>query len=130
VTLNLSDPDSLSVDDKGDLVLVSQADSELIIIANPGTPQQKVSRIPVGTQLDDTVWATSTHGSLLVSDGSTGATYWVKSDNFAVGTIYTEMPDDSGVASALGTVDPSTGIITPFAIGFGKPTGMLFVPAS
>lgn len=129
VTLNLTDPDSLSADDKGDLVLVSQGDSELIIIANPG-PQQKVSRIPVGTQLDDTVWATSTHGSLLVSDGTTGNTYWVKSDNFVAGTIYTETPNDSGVAGVLATVDPSTGIITPFAVGFGKPTGMLFVPGA
>jgi len=130
VTLNLTDPDSLSTDNKGNLVLVSQGDSELIMIGNPGTAQQTVSRIPVGTQLDDTVWATSTHGSLLVADGTTGKTYWVKSDNFVVGSIYTQMPNDSGVAGALGTVDPTTGTITPFAIGFGKPTGMVFVPAA
>jgi sugar lactone lactonase YvrE len=130
VTLNLTDPDSLSVDAKGNLVLVGQADSQLITIANPGTAQQTVSVLPVGTQLDDTVWATSTHGSLLVSDGTTGQTYWVKSDNFVVGTIYTETPNDSGVAGVLATVDPATGIITPFALGFGKPTGMLFVPGA
>jgi len=129
VTLNLTDPDSLTTDDKGDLVLVSQGDSELIIISNPGTAQ-KVSVIPVGTQLDDTVWATSAKGSLLVSDGTTGNTYWVKSDTFVAGTIFTETPNDSGVAGMLATVDPATGILTPFAIGFGKPTGMLFVPAS
>jgi hypothetical protein len=130
VTLNLTDPDSLTTDDKGNLVLVSQGDSELITIANPGTAKQTVSVLPVGTQLDDTVWATSTHGSLLVSDGTTGNTYWVKSDNFVVGGIYTETPNDSGVAGVLGTVDPATGIVTPFALGFGKPTGMVFVPAS
>jgi sugar lactone lactonase YvrE len=130
VTLNLTDPDSLTTDDKGNLVLVSQGDSELITIANPGTPKQTVTRLPVGTQLDDTVWATSAKGSLLVSDGKTGNTYWVKSNNFVVGGIYTETPDDSGVVGMLGMVDPATGLITPFAIGFGKPTGMLFVPAS
>ena len=130
VTLNLTDPDSLSTDNKGNLVLVSQADAALIMIGNPSTAQQTVSRIPVGTQLDDTVWATSASGSLLVSDGKTGQTYWIKSDKFVPGTIYTEMPSDSGVAGTLGTVDPSTGIITPIAIGFGSPTGMLFVPAS
>jgi len=27
-------------------------------------------------------------------------------------------------------VGPATGYITPFAIGFGKATGMIFVPAS
>jgi sugar lactone lactonase YvrE len=130
VTLNLTDPDSLSTDGKGNLVLVSQADSALIIISHPGTSQQSVSRIPVGTQLDDTVWATSTHGRLLVSDSKTGNTYWIRSNQFTLGTIYTETPSDSGVAGALGTVAPSTGIITPFAIGFGSPSGMLFVPDS
>jgi len=130
VTLNLTDPDSLSVDDKGNLVLVSQGDSELITIANPGTAKQTVTVLPVGTQLDDTVWATSTSGSLLVADGKTGNTYWVKSNSFVVGTIYTQTPDDSGVAGVLGTVDPATGTVTPFAVGFGKPTGMVFVPAA
>lgn len=33
VTLNLTDPDSLSTDGKGDLVLVSHGDSEIITIA-------------------------------------------------------------------------------------------------
>jgi len=130
VTLNLTDPDSLTTDGKGDLVLVSQADSALVIISSPGTAQQSVSRIPVGTQLDDTVWATSTHGRLLVSDAVTGNTYWIQPTHFVTKTIYTEMPNDSGVGSAVGVVDPSTGFITPIAIGFGSPSGMLFVPNS
>lgn len=129
VTLNLTDPDSLSTDGKGDLVLVSQADSELIMISHPGTAQQSVSRLSVGTQLDDTVWATSREGRLLVSDGA-GNTYWVSSTRFVPGTIYTELPSDSGVAGALGIVNPSTGIISPIAIGFSSPTGMLFVSDS
>ncbi len=45
-------------------------------------------------------------------------------------TIYTETPNDSGVAGVLATVDPATGILTPFAVGLGKPTGMVFVPGS
>jgi hypothetical protein len=69
VTLNLTGLDSLSVDSKGQLVLVSQADSELVFIKNPGTPRQSVSRTLVGNQLDDTVWSTSDHGRLLVTDG-------------------------------------------------------------
>jgi hypothetical protein len=72
VTLNLTDPDSLSTDGKGSLVLVSQADSEIITISNPGTATQAVSRLPVGDQLDDTVYP-SGMGRLLVVDagGST-----------------------------------------------------------
>jgi hypothetical protein len=56
VGLTLTDPDSTSVDNKGQLVLVSQGDSELIFINQPGTPQQAVSKLSVGTQLEDTVW--------------------------------------------------------------------------
>ena len=130
VTLNVVDPDSLSTDGKGDLVLVGQADSELIIISNPGTAQQSVSRIPVGTQLDDTVWATSAQGRLLVADGASGQTYWIQPTHFTPGTIFTETPSDSGVAGLVGTVDPATGIVTPIIVGFGSPTGMLFVPNS
>ena len=128
VTLNLTDPDSLSTDGKGDLVLVSQGDSELIVISNPGTAQQSVSRIPVGTQLDDTVWATSAHGRLLVTDGPSGNTYWIRPTSISTGTIFTELPSDSGVANAVAVVDPATGIVTPVIIGFSSPTGMLFVP--
>jgi hypothetical protein len=54
-SLNLVDPDSLSVDTKGDLVLVDQAGNDIVSISDPGTPQQRVSRTPVGSQLDDTV---------------------------------------------------------------------------
>ena len=128
VTLNLTDPDSLSTDGKGDLVLVSQADSELVIMSHPGTSQQSVSVIPEGTQLDDTVWTTN-DGRLLVSDGKTGKTFWVQY-SFKSGTIYTEAPSDSGVAGFVGTVDPATGIITPVIIGLVHPTGMIFVPES
>lgn len=129
VTLNLTDPDSLSVDSKGQLVLVSQGDSELVFIKNPGTPQQTVSRTLVGNQLDDTVWSTSDHGRLLVTDGTSNAIYWLHVDSTA-GTIYTQAPDDSGVVGFVGTVDLTTGFIRPGMIGFGKATGMAFIPDS
>ena len=130
VTLNEVDPDSLTVDTKGNLVLINQAGNEIVLISNPGTPQQQVSRIPVGTQLDDTVWATSPKGRLLVVDGGTNNTYWITVPQFVPGSIYTETPNDSGVSGFVGVVDPTTGIVTPVAIGFSKATGMLFVPNS
>lgn len=128
VTLNLTDPDSLTTNGHGDLVLVSQGDSELVIISNPGTSTQSVSRIPVGTQLEDTVWAPSTPGRLLVVDGG-GSTFWVRAQ-FQVGGIYTESPSDSGVGGFVGSVDKSTGFVTPLVIGFSSPTGLIFVPDS
>ena len=131
VTLNEVDPDSLTIDQQGNLVLVNQAGSELVTIQNPGTPTQQVSRIPVGDQLDDTVWATTGQGELLVADGTLNAIFTVRTQ-FAVGTlnksIYTEAPNDSGTSSFLGTVDPTTGFVTPVVIGLGKPTGLYFLP--
>jgi hypothetical protein len=130
VTLDEVDPDSLSVDNNGDLVQVNQAGNELVFLSNPGTPQQKVSRIPVGSQLDDTVWPSSSQGRLLVVDGGANNTYWVSVSHFSTAAIYTQTPDDSGVAGLVGVVNPSTGIVTPVVIGFTKPTGMIFVPNS
>ena len=130
VQLNLIDPDSMTVDSKGQLVLVNQAGSQLVFLQNPGTPQQTVTSVPVGNQLDDTVWATSTKGRLLVADGVSGSTYWVTETQFGSGVVYTQAPDDFGVVGFVGVVDLSTGFITPVVIGFIHPTGMLFVPNS
>ncbi|HVS49328.1 MAG TPA: hypothetical protein VHJ99_10530 [Candidatus Dormibacteraeota bacterium] len=126
--LTLTDPDSLSVDNKGQLVLVSQADSVLVFVKNPGSPQQQVSKMAVGTQLEDTVWPSGT-GRLLVVDGASGVTYWI-SGSFANGDIYTQSPNDSGVDNFVAVINPATGFETPIAIGFGKATGMVFVPSS
>jgi len=126
--LNLQDPDSLSTDGNGDLVLIDQGDSLIVTIANPGASNQSVSTLTVGTQLDDTVYPNGS-GRLLVVDAG-GNTYWIARDStFPTGSIYTEAPNDSGVTNFVGTVDPS-GLITPFAVGFTKATGMVFVPAT
>jgi hypothetical protein len=125
VTLNEVDPDSMTVDPAGDLVLIDQGGSEIITVANPGSAQRVVSWVPVGTQLDDTVWASSAGGSLYVTDASLNATY-VVGGSIAANIVYTESPNDSGVSSFLGTVDLTTGFVTPFGVGFGKPTGLLW----
>lgn len=126
VTLNEVDPDSMTIDPAGELVLVNQGGSEMVFIKNPGATGQTVTRLPVGTQLDDTVWATAAKGQLLLADGKSNTIYSVRT-HFTPGTVYAETPDDSGVNSLLGTLDLTTGNITPVAIGFKKATGLLFV---
>jgi hypothetical protein len=150
VALNLSDPDSMSIDDKGNLVLVDQADSQILIIKNPGGVDggadagvdggdggnaQSVTVYPVGTQLDDTVWATRSTGMLLVADETANTIYAVHA-TFTPGTIYTETPNDSSIPGIVGTIDlagqpqpgPTYAAVSPVILGFQKPTGLIFVP--
>ena len=73
-TLNMSDPDSNNIVPAespkyaGQTVLVDQGDSKLIFSNNIGTTSQVNTVLPVGTQIDDTVWATSTKGTLYITD--------------------------------------------------------------
>jgi len=34
----------------------------------------------------------------------------------------------SGIDNFVGLLNPATGVVTPIAIGFGKATGLIFVP--
>ena len=131
ITLNLTDPDSMTIDLQGDLVLDSQADAELVFLHNPGTAQQTVTRVPLGTQVDDTIWIPSSEGRMLVVDAKQNTIYTVTigSTDFTPGTVYTEAPSDSSVAGFVGTVALTSGTITPVLIGFGSPTGLGFIPS-
>jgi hypothetical protein len=132
VTLDEVDPDSMTIDAAGNLVLVNQAGAELVFISNPG-PMQTVSRTLVGTQLEDTVWINSAQkGSLLLVDGATGIIYAIRAA-WQPGTIYTETPNDSGVSGFFGTISQvnagiGVAIVTPVAVGFKKATGLTFFP--
>jgi hypothetical protein len=127
-TLNLTDPDSMTFDLSGNLVLISQADDAILQIQNLGTPQQKVTETSVGTQLDDTIWTTSGAGRLFVADGGRNAIYTLQWKGTR-GTVITQAPNDSGVIGFVGTVNMATGAVTPIVTGFVKPTGMVFVPS-
>jgi len=125
--LNLIDPDSLTFNPQGNLVLDNQAGAQQVFISNPGTPLQYVTVSPVGTQVDDTVWATAAQGRLLMSDTKANVIYQIRA-TFEPDTAYATTQSDSGVTGMVGTVAPLTGYVTPVAIGFGSPHGMIFVP--
>ena len=127
VTLNLTDPDSMMIDPTGTLVLDSQGDGEMLWLKNVGTPQQSVSVLSVGTQVDDTVWPTSAKGCILVSDNGSGV-YTICSNVWVPDTPYVSAPNDSGVIGFVGTLSMSSGIVQPIVAGFANPHGMAFLP--
>ena len=135
VTLNLSDPDSNNIVPAesskyaGQVVLDAQGDSKLIFIDKIGTKDQVNTSLPIGNQINDIVWATSTQGTLYVTDTSDNKVYAITGE-FKKGTAFVAAPDDSGVGGFVGTINLTTGTITPFAAGMKSPHGLLFVPRS
>jgi hypothetical protein len=129
VTLNLQDPDSVIFNRFGDLVLDSQADGELIIVHHLGFIDQSVYHLALTlngatTQVDDTIEATSTHGTILVSDrdaGAAGIIYAISKNIFSPGAAYTATP------TSVGSLDFDTGVIANVVTGLVSPHGMAFI---
>jgi hypothetical protein len=130
--LNLQDPDSMTVDPLGDIVLDSQADQELIVVSGVGQPTQRALRLPLSYQaksgptrveVDDTAFVTSSRGYLLVADKGLNTVYVIKRHAFSPGTAFTAA--DGG--PFVGALDMTTGVITPIVTGLSNPGGMVFV---
>jgi hypothetical protein len=130
VTLNLQDPDSMTVNPNGSLVFTSQADDELLIIRNPGSPAQTASVIPLtdatGTpvSIDDTLFPPDRPGAVLVTDLSTGTIYRISGPG--LGSI--ESLSAARDIGEVGTLNPRTGVFTPVVSGLGSPRGLAFLP--
>ncbi len=129
VTLNLTDPDSLSVDQRGNLVLDSQADSELVFIRHPFTEDQTVGRISITTAagpttVDDTAFAPRGRSFMLFSDLNANTIYRLDAKfGFEPGTAYSA----SDTAGLVGALNLDNGVLTPIATGFGSTRGIVFV---
>jgi hypothetical protein len=129
--LNLQDPDSMTLDPQGNIVLDSQGDQELIIVSNPG-PKQRVLHLPLSyltasgrmsVEVDDTAFVTSTEGFILFADKGLNQVFALRKKAFAPGTAYTAA--DGG--PFVGTLDLTSGLITPIVTGLGNPGGLVFV---
>jgi hypothetical protein len=136
VTLNLTDPDSLTIDPRGNIVLDSQADSELVFIRHPFTDEQTVGRLsitspvtgPAGATitLDDTAFAPHPRAFLLVTDvNDPGVIYRIDGGPFGFepGAAYSA----SDTLGLVGTLNLDNGVVTPIVTGFGSARGLLFV---
>lgn len=146
VTLNLTDPDSLMIDPFGELVLDSQGDGKLVIVQHPGRKCQNTLVVPLtspladgnvlgNTTADDTVFANTAKGTLLVADKDAETIYAITTPYFAPGAAYsaivsTSTPGGSTVVGAfVGRTDLTTGFVTPILNGLVNPGGMAFIPA-
>ena len=132
VNLNLQDPDSMTLDPQGNIVLDSQADQELIFVSDPGSASQRVLHLPLSyatptglmpVEVDDTAFVTSTEGFILFADKGLNKVFALKKQAFVPGTAYTAA--DGG--PFVGTIDLTTGVITPIVTGLNGPGGMVFV---
>ena len=127
--LNLQDPDSMIFDPFGDLVLDSQADAELIVVHHAGFDDQSVYHLPitqngVPVQIDDTVFATASHGVILVSDRDGETVYAISRNIFAPAAAYSATP------TSVAALDLATGVLTDVVTGMVSPHGMAFVDKS
>jgi hypothetical protein len=135
VKLNLTDPDSLTIDPRGNIVLDSQADSELVFIRNPFTDEQKVGLLKLSSPatgpmnatitVDDTAFAPNPKAFLLLTDVNAGVIYRIDSGPFGFepGTAYSA----SDTVGLLGTLNLDNGVVTPVITGFGSARGLIFV---
>lgn len=132
IRLNLQDPDSMTLDLPGNIVLDSQADQELIFLANPGEKTQRAIRLPlsyrtakgaVRVETDDTAFASSSDGYILFADKGLNEVFVLDKKAFAPGAVYTAA--DGG--PFVGTLDLTSGVVTPIVTGLAAPGGLVFV---
>ena len=135
IQLNLQDPDSMTMDPLGNVVLDSQGDQELIIVSDLGGKYQRALRLPLSyatggglasVETDDTAFVTSTEGFLIFADKKLNQVFILRKNVFVPGTAFTAA--DGG--PFVGTLDFTTGVITPIVTGLSNPGGMMFVDTS
>jgi hypothetical protein len=136
LTLNLTDPDSLAIDPRGNVLLDDQGDGQLIFIRHPFSDNPAVGRLNltlggVATTVDDTDFAPASNSFMLVADignaatGDGGTVYRIDSPTFGFepGTAYSA----SDTAGFVGTLNLDTGAITTIVTGLNSGRGVLFV---
>lgn len=133
VTLNLQDPDSMTLTPSNDILLDSQGDSELVLLHRPGMTNRSVTLIPLSSplgtpQADDTLFIPSDEGFILMSDTPADTVYMIRKNRFVPGTAFTAAVGDNGNGVGfVGVLDLNFGDIRPVVTGFQSPHGMGFV---
>lgn len=118
----------------GQLATISQADGKIIFASH----LQFSSKLTVLSltdnvsgnvpPIDGLAVATADRGTLYVVDSKTGTITALKTNGWQAGTVFVGEPSDNA-NPLIGTLNLSTGQITPLGNTFGSPKGLLFVPS-
>lgn len=131
----IGDPDSMTLDPAGELVLDNRSDDSLYIVRD-AKAQHPILRVPLtlgGTavEVNDTIFTTSqsnsvssTAGTIFITDTTANVIYMLSKPYFPANEIYTA----ANVANVVGLVDLNTGVVTPVATGFKGVHGLAFSP--
>jgi hypothetical protein len=131
----IGDPDSMTLDPAGELILDNRTDDSLYVI-RASTVSNAVLRVPLTlsgspVEVDDTTFttsassgATSTAGTIFITDASTNTIYTLTKPYFPANEVYSALD----VAGDVGLVDLNTGIVTPVVTGLTSPRGLAFSP--
>jgi hypothetical protein len=126
VTLNLQDPDSMTADASGNLVLTDQADDQIVIVKHPGKANQAVQVLPLTdsannpVSVDDNLFRRGAASKVLLTDLSAGIIYSIKGPALKGGRSLSAALD----IGKLGVANYQTGVFTPVITGLGSPRGL------
>jgi hypothetical protein len=138
-TMALTDPDTNYIMPRaspmfaGDLATISQGDGKIIFASHlPNHPQLSVlsvaDNVPNNVPpIDGLAVAISGRGTLYVVDSGTNTIQAFSTSGCSKGTVFVGEPNDNS-NPLVGTLNLSTGQITPFQNHFVSPKGLLFVP--
>jgi hypothetical protein len=133
----IGDPDSMTIDPAGELVLDNRSDNSLYIV-RASTATNPVLRVPLLTgdtpvQVNDTIFTTSettgaasTAGVIYITDTTANIIYSLTKPYFPANEVYTA----ANALNDVGLVDLNTGIVTPIVTGFASVHGLAFSPTS
>jgi hypothetical protein len=131
----IGDPDSMTLDPAGELVLDNRNDKSLYIVRSPSATKP-VLRVPLklgglAVEVNDTIFTksattfeASTSGTVFITDTNANAIYMLTKPYFPSNEVYAA----ANVVNDVGLVDLNTGVVTPVVTGFQSVHGLAFAP--
>jgi len=130
----IGDPDSMTLDPAGELVLDNRSDHSLYVARNLRAVNP-VLRVPltldgIPVEVNDTIFTastfgvSSTSGTIFITDTSANKIYTLTKPYFPPNEVYTA----ANVVNDVGLVDMNSGVVTRVVTGFKGVHGLAFSP--